>query len=124
MARDREEREEEAVRQRSEEREASARALLEGVMPRASEGLVEYVIRCPDGSRCAARLSPASPFAALFWLVDSRAAAVLPLDFRLVTTFPRKCYERPPAGEDITAGPTLHEMGLGVDKQYAFFVEV
>ena len=99
--------------------------------------LVQCVVRCPDGSRAAARLPPTAPLAALFWLVDARAvdaALAAGSEFALATQFPRRRFVRPcstgdagvaDGGADAAAdGLSLMDAGLGESPQQAFFVEL
>ncbi|KAL3931715.1 MAG: hypothetical protein SGPRY_001007, partial [Prymnesium sp.] len=73
---------------------------------------------------CSARLLASAPLAALFWLVDARAAAPLPEEFRLVTTFPRRIFERPLEATAPHSHTSLEDAGLAGTRQQAFFVEV
>ena len=90
--------------------------------------VVECVVRCPDGSRCAAPLPAGAPLAALFALVEARwveapGAPQLPPDFALATTFPRRRIARPAAaGEEPPT--TLRDAGLADSRQQMFLVEM
>ena len=97
----------------------------EGTLPAEAAAAGEcthVVVRCPDGSRVAHRFARDAPLGSLFALVEARwhepaGAELLPTDFRLVASFPRRTLTRTDA-----AGATLESAGFG-GAQEALFLE-
>uniref|UniRef100_A0A7S4BTC4 UBX domain-containing protein n=1 Tax=Chrysotila carterae TaxID=13221 RepID=A0A7S4BTC4_CHRCT len=129
--REAEEREKAAAAAAREEREGrrreAAAVLQSGSLASASGGSgggeVKVVVRCPDGSRCSGTFARTAPLALLFALVEAEwvealGAPLLPQEFRLAASYPRRAFDRAQA-----QAATLESAGLG-SAQEALFVEI
>ena len=122
----------EATRRAEAEADAAAARLArrhaaEGQLPAevpAGGASTHVVVRCPDGSRISHRFARDAPLSALFALVEARwhetaGSQLLPTDFRLVASFPRRVATR----ADACGAATLESAGFA-GAQEAFNLEV
>lgn len=101
-------------------RRAAAAAALPAPPASSAPGVVAVAIRCPDGQRLLRRFDRRAPLEALFLLVEAEwheagGSPLLPSDFKLVTTFPRRSFTR--------SQEPLEDAGLG-SAQEALLVEL
>ena len=95
-----------------------------GSIMQISIGTITCAVRCPDGTRLMRKFSRGDEVLACFQLVEAEwnepeGAALLPVDFCLVTRQPRRCLRR---AECEAAGTTFEQAGLS-STQEALFVE-
>ena len=95
-----------------------------GELAARAGGTITCAVRCPDGTRLMRKFSRGDEVLACFQLVEAEwnepeGAALLPVDFCLVTRQPRRCLRR---AECEAAGTTFEQAGLS-STQEALFVE-